>query len=179
MAFAILAYAILPALCEEFFFRSVLCAEYEGFGIGSAAVITSALFAMLHFKLALFPVYFYAGLLLFTVMYACRSCIASMTVHLCFNLYGLYGQSFVSEIFNTTGSTELFLIILASSFAVFLMLYCGQAARIYRKYSVRNIPSDYLPQKKRAGDVTFPEVFLSPPAIVCYLIFFVAIFICS
>lgn len=179
MVFAILAYAVLPAVCEEFFFRAVLCAEYEGYGIGSAAVITSALFAMLHFRLSLFPVYFYAGLLLFATMYACRSCIASMTVHLFFNLYGLYGQSFVSEIFNTTGSTELFLIILASCFAVFLLFFCGQAARIYKKYSERNIPSDYLPKKKQIGDVTFPDVFLAPPAIVCYLIFFVAIFICS
>ncbi len=179
MAFSILAYAVLPALSEEFFFRSVLCAEYESFGIGSAAVMTSALFAMLHFKLSLFPVYFFAGLLLFATMYACRSCIASMTVHFFFNLYGLYGQSFVSQIFNTTGSTELFLIILASAFAVFLLFFCGQAARIYKKYSERNVPSDYLLPKKRIGDTYFPDVFLAPTAIVCYLIFFVAVFICS
>ena len=177
MAVSILAYAILPAVCEEFMFRAILCAEYEKFGIGTAAIITSVLFAMLHFRLALFPVYFFAGLLLFAVMYACRSCIASMIVHFFFNLYGLYGQSFVGEIFNTTGSTELFLIILATCLAVFLICFCGQAARIYKKYAERNIPSDYLPKRKQIGDLYFPEVFLSPAAIVCYLIFFVAVFI--
>ncbi len=177
LAVSILAYALLPALCEEFFFRAILCAEYERFGIGTAAVITSTFFAMLHFRLALFPVYFFAGLLLFAVMYACRSCVASMIVHFFFNLYGLFGQSFVGEIFNTTGSTELFLIILATFFAVFLIFFCGQAARIYKRYAERNLPSDYLPPKKRAGDLYFPEVFLAPAAIVCYLIFFVAVFI--
>ena len=176
-AVSILAYALLPALCEEFFFRSILCAEYEQFGIGTAAVATSTFFAMLHFRLALFPVYFFAGLLLFAVMYACRSVIASMIVHFFFNLYGLYGQTFVGEIFNTTGSTELFLIILATFFAVFLIFFCGQAARIYKKYAEKNVSSDYLPPKKNVGDLYFPEVFLSPAAIVCYLIFFVAVFI--
>ena len=177
LAVSILAYALLPALCEEFFFRSILCAEYEQFGIGTAAVATSTFFAMLHFRLALFPVYFFAGLLLFAVMYACRSVIASMIVHFFFNLYGLYGQTFVGEIFNTTGSTELFLIILATFFAVFLIFFCGQAARIYKKYAEKNVSSDYLPPKKNVGDLYFPEVFLSPAAIVCYLIFFVAVFI--
>ena len=177
LAVSILAYALLPALCEELFFRAILCAEYEGFGIGTAAVVTSTFFAMLHFRLALFPVYFFAGLLLFAVMYACRSCIAAMIVHFFFNLYGLYGQAFVGEIFNTTGSTELFLIILATFFAVFLIFFCGQAARIYKKYAEKNISSDYLPPKKNVGDLYFPEVFLSPAAIVCYLIFFVAVFI--
>ncbi len=179
VAFSLLAYAVLPAICEELFFRAVLCAEYEGFGIGTAAVMTSALFAMLHFRLALFPVYFYAGLLLFAVMYACRSCIASMAVHFLFNLYGLYGQSFVGEIFSTTGSTELFLIILCTFFAVFLILFCSQAARIYRRYAERNVESDYLPPKRSWGDSYFPDVFLAPPAIICYLIFFVAVFIYS
>lgn len=177
MAVSILAYAVLPAVCEEFLFRAILCAEYERFGVGTAAVITSTFFAMLHFRLALFPVYFFAGLLLFAVMYACRSCFASMIVHFFFNLYGLYGQSFANEIFNTTGSAELFLIILATLFAVFLIFFCGQAARIYKKYAEKNISSDYLPPKKRIGDLHFPDVFLAPAAIVCYLIFFVAVFI--
>ena len=40
------AYAILPAICEEFVFRGILCYEYENGGVMRAVIFSSLFFAL-------------------------------------------------------------------------------------------------------------------------------------
>lgn len=177
-----LAYAVVPAVCEEFFFRSLLCAEYEKHGIFTALVMSSLFFGMIHFNIGQFFIYIFAGGILFSVMYATRSVLGSILVHFLYNLYGLFGQSFANEVYRTTSSTELFLLLLSAAFILFLALFCGEAARLYRRYSRQNKESDYIsPPKKGRGRekarVRLSELMLSPPCLVCYLIFILAVLI--
>ena len=173
------AYAALPAIFEEFFFRSLLCAEYEEYGIGAALVMSSMFFGMIHFNFGQLLIYFFAGAVLFATMYATRSLFGSICVHFLYNMYGLFGQSFANEVYRTTGSTELFLLLLSAAFVLFAALFCGEAARLYRRYSSQNKSSDYLPAKKekKRGEnkkmSAFAESVLAPPCLVIYLIFFV------
>lgn len=170
------AYAVVPALCEEFFFRSILSAEYEEYGIGKALLMSSLFFGMVHYDLTKLPIYFFAGCVLFATMYATRSLIGSIIVHLLYNLFGLFGEKFASEVYNTTGSTELFLMLLFGVFLLLAALFCGEAARLYRKYARLNTPSEYIRQKKKKkredGALSeLAEILLAPPALACYLIF--------
>lgn len=172
------AYAILPAVCEEFLFRSLLCAEYEEYGIFTACLMSSVFFGMIHFNPRQFVIYVFAGVVLFAAMYATRSLLGSICVHFVYNMYGLFGQSFANEVYRTTGSTELFLLILSAALVLFAALFCGEAARLYRRYSRQNKPSDYLPARsaKRARSEgksmeKIAESFLAPPCLACYLIF--------
>ena len=176
---ATVAYAVVPALCEEFFFRSLMSAEYEEYGIGKALLMSSLFFGMVHYDFAKLPIYFFAGCVLFATLYATRSLIGSIIVHFLYNLFGLFGESFASEVYNTTGSTELFLLLLFGAFLLMAALFCGEAARLYRRYARLNTPSDYaLPKKKKKSEegalTEFAESLLSPPALACYLIFILA-----
>lgn len=173
--FVTVAYAIVPAICEEFLFRSLLSAEYEEYGIFPSFIMSTLLFGMIHFDFKQLIIYFFAGAILFSVLYATRSVLGSIIVHFLFNLYGLFGQGFASEVYSTTGSTELFLLLLFGAFLLFAALFCGEAARLYRRYSRQNKSSEYLPKKKRGrqGDGA-AEALLAPGALVCYLIFILA-----
>ena len=50
-----MAYAVLPALCEEFVYRGILCREYERGGVLRAVIVSALFFALLHFNLGYFP----------------------------------------------------------------------------------------------------------------------------
>ncbi|MBQ2240550.1 MAG: CPBP family intramembrane metalloprotease, partial [Clostridia bacterium] len=76
--YLILAYAVLPALCEEFVFRGLLISEYEKRSSAAAVLLSSIFFALLHFDIERFPTYFFAGLMLSLILYASRSLLAVM-----------------------------------------------------------------------------------------------------
>lgn len=175
--FVTVAYAAVPAVCEEFFFRALLSAEYEEYGIGTALVMTSLLFGMVHFDFSQLIIYVFAGAILFATLYATRSVLGCIIVHFAYNLYGLFGQSFANEVYSTTGSTELFMLMLFGAFLLSSALFCGEAARLYRRYARQNKSSDYIPEKKKTARKrdndggNFAESLLAPTALVCYLIF--------
>lgn len=141
--YMILAYAVLPAFCEELVYRSILCAEYEASGVGVSVVASALFFAMLHFSFPLFPNYLVLGVLLAGVMYATRSALASMLLHLLYNLFCLFGQPYLSAFYVNAGSSEIFLFCLIVLFLLFAAFGAGEARKIYHIYAKANLSSDY------------------------------------
>ncbi len=72
VVYLVTAFALLPAVTEEFLFRGVVIGEYESLSPGVAVTVSAALFAMSHFSWVRFPIYFAAGLVLGAVMYMNR-----------------------------------------------------------------------------------------------------------
>lgn len=177
MLYAVLAFALLPAVCEEFVFRAILCAEFEVNGLPAAVIGSALFFAMLHFELTQFPIYFFAGMLLALVLYATRSVLGPILVHACYNLFGLFGRPYITEFYDRTGSTELFIFLLLVLFLLALMLFFGEAARTYRGYARRGIPSPYHRARTAQEKAAFPflEALLTPLALVCALLYLVVI----
>ena len=172
--YLILAYAVLPAFCEELVYRSILCAEYEGLGTGIAVVVGAGFFAMLHFSFPAFPNYFASGLLLAAVMYATRSALAPMLLHLLYNLFCLFGQPYLSAFYVNAGSSDIFLFCLITLFLLFAAFSAGEARKIYHLYAANNLPSDYT-VSVRLGD--YPKrlwtAIKTPCALIIFLIWLV------
>ena len=129
----ILAYGLLPAVCEELVFRGILCAEHERHGILYASTVSALFFAFLHFDLTALPVYLFSGLLLSVVMYVTRSTIAAMVVHLGYNLFGIFVQAGLSGYYRGTGSVGLLVVLLISLLLLSAAFFCGEVARILRR----------------------------------------------
>lgn len=191
-AYIITAYAALPALCEEFVFRAILCAEYESDGGSFSAVVLTALwFAMLHFDLRSFGVYFFSGVLLALTLYATRSFFAAFAVHFGYNLVSLFGAPLWRTVYDVGGKTLYFLVI-GSALLLSLFAFCGESARLYGSYADRDLSSAYRTQTsppeasaggRRDGGITGAvrrafagnmRAFLAPSALLCYL-FYVAV----
>lgn len=138
----VLAYGLLPAFCEELMFRGILCAEYEKHGILYASLLSSLFFAFLHFDLTALPVYLFAGLLLSAVRYVTRSTIASMIVHLGYNLFGIFVQAGLSGYCRSTGSIGLLVILLIALLLLSSAFFCGEVSRILKRRGTRDMLDD-------------------------------------
>lgn len=174
MTYAILAYCVLPAFCEEAVFRAILCAEYERFGAGVAILASGLFFAMLHFSLPLFLSYLFLGVLLACVTYATRSVFAAFALHLLYNLFCLFGQPYLSAFYVNAGSNEIFVFCLLVVFLLFSAFAVGEARKIYHRYARANLDSGYAPS---VSPRTIPKnlfgALLSPATAVCVVIWLV------
>lgn len=169
----LLAFALVPALCEELVFRGIVAAEYETFGIPAAVVMSSLTFAMIHFSFVRLPIYFFGGLVLALILYATRSVFASWIVHFLYNTFVLLAdihmRRFISGndgfVLLTFGMT---LLALVSGFFLFY-----EAQKLYRYYGETNVPSSYRPPKKRGGLEQLVSVVAAPPFLLLILLYIV------
>lgn len=170
----LLAYAILPAFAEELIFRSILCAEYEKYGVGVSVSVSAISFAMLHFSFPHFLTYLLLGAILALALYVTRSFFAVFLLHLLYNVFCLYGQPYLSAFYNTAGSSDIFIFCLTVLFLLFSAFGAGQARNIYHIYAKNNDDSSYtkpLPMRELAK--TLLRALLSPATAICIVLWLV------
>ncbi len=166
MLYILLAFAILPALLEEFLFRGILLAEYESVGVKTAVFLSAFLFGMMHMQFLRLPAYVFTGILLALVAYATRSLFAPMLVHAAHNVAVLFLERyFYSAAAETKDIGVLLFFLLTTLLLVSLVLFAFTAQRIYEGYGEGNVESSYLPKKKR-GAPSVTEALSSPPLIL-------------
>lgn len=126
-----LCYALLPAVCEEFVFRGLVCRDYRGDGAAVSVLAGSLLFGLLHLDLRLLPLYIACGAVLCLLLYATRSLACCIAVHLLYNMFGIFIQPYLTTLYLTTGSRALFLMISVALLLIAAAVFCGCAARLY------------------------------------------------
>ena len=175
VSYLVLAYAALPAICEEFVFRGVLCATLEERGLLPAIAYSAIAFGMLHFEFSHLPVYIFAGLLLCAVMYATRSLVATVILHFAYNLFGLFGQPTLTQFYRYTGSTELFSFLLILILLVSAMIFCGEASRAYRVWAKTGQAAPYRVDLPRSeGIQRLVRTVFAPVGLVCLVVYVLA-----
>lgn len=171
------AYAIIPAICEEFIFRGILCHEYESGGVFRAVVFSSVFFAMLHFNPVNILVYLFSGAILALVLYSSRSLIGAMLTHLLYNIFGLFGQPYMNILYRSTGSANFFLFLVAFCFLLSGAVFCHEASRLYKKYLYEGISSNYRkPVLHSAAQIraSYISVLKEPSTIACFVFYIIA-----
>ncbi len=171
------AYAIIPAICEEFIFRGILCYEFESGGVMRAVVFSSVFFAMLHFNPINILVYLFSGAVLALVLYATRSLFGAMLAHFLYNLFGLFGQPYMNTLYRITGSSNLFLFLVAFCFLLSGALFCREASRLYKKYLYDGVSSAYrrpVLRTKAQIKASYLTVIKEPFTIACVVFYILA-----
>ena len=175
--YLLLAYALLPAICEEVVYRGILCAEYEQGGVLRSVIFSSIFFALLHFNPINILTYLFSGAILALVLYATRSLFASMLTHLLYNIFGLFGQKYMNTLYKITGSEVFFVFIITFLLLLSAAIFCRQASKLYKKHLYEGYSSNYrkpvakTPEEIRA---TFLEVLFEPATILC-VIFYIGV----
>lgn len=175
--YLILAYAVIPAVCEEFIYRGILCSEYERGGALRAGIISSLFFALLHFNVKNFLVYLFCGIILCLVLYATRSLFASMVVHFLFNLFGLFGEPYLGRLYILSGDMKLVVIVSIAGFLLFSTLFCMEASRLYRRYLRSGASSEYRKpdfKNEEERNKAYLAVIKDPYAIASVAVYIVA-----
>lgn len=171
--FTALAFAVFPAITEELVFRGIVLAEYETCGVFPAVIYSSLLFAMLHFDLKLFAVYFISGMILALTAYVCRSVIAPMIIHTVNNIFSIFFEDYIWNSILQPRNIVIFSFVIVALLLTMLALLFGEAGRIYRSYGQYGTDSSYrLPKNERAPAV---YAIMTIPFSVCVLIFILAV----
>ncbi len=173
--YLIVAFAVLPAITEEFVFRGIVLGEYRGRGALFASVVSAAMFSMAHFSFVRFPVYFFSGLVLCLVTFATRSVVAAMIIHTLNNAFVLLCEKYViNAVDRQNVSLPLLIIIVGALCLVSCMLMLFEAHTIYRRYAEENVPSDYAAVKKKGHFARVAETFFSPTFLILVILYIVA-----
>ena len=157
------------ALAEEFIFRGILLNEYKNYGMLPSVCISAFLFAMLHFDLRLFPLYFLSGLALGFTAYVTRSALSAAVLHALYNLFSLFFLPLVLNFISMEAGVLVFYLA-AVLFLLFLMLTLGEGERLFAGYASSGIHS---PEKLKRKSNFFPaalELF-SPTLLLSVVLF--------
>lgn len=196
-----MAFAVVPAICEEFVFRAIILTEYNegGFGAVTASVISSLLSAMMFFDLEKLPVFFLCGVICCTVTYVTGSSLTAFLVHMLFGFYGIFAEEYVTRAITNPSNRAISLFTFALLFLVLAFIMFGEFEHILRKSGKSGVPTPSYRLKKTddgetpdvaateeeeegtkkvIGDRTKMniEAFFSPTFLLCILFFAAAVF---
>lgn len=200
--FAAAAFAIIPAITDEFVFRGVMLTEYNegGYGAVNATLITSLLSSMLFFTLESFPIRFFSAIVLCMLTYATGSSLSAFIAHLVFNIYTVFGEKYIIKTLSDPSNKIISVFTFALLFLVLSVIMFSEFEHTLRQMGRGGAPSpSYLlkksddgktpdiaateatesdnPSKKVVSEKTklTIEAFFSPSFIVCIIIFAVAV----
>ena len=170
----IISAALIPAVCEELIFRGVLSSVYAEYGAPTAATLCTLCFALAHMNLYSFPVFIYAGAVLWLLFVATRSIYAPIAVHFFYNLFCLFGLPYINSFYGETVSDGLFIFILTVIFLISTIVFCAGMAFIYKKNADTDT-STVFPHGMRAVDSLrgLASEVLSIAFVLCVIMFFV------
>ncbi len=131
----ILAFCVIPAICEEIFFRGVILSEYRSYGLLKAIIISSVFFAFSHFSFEGFFLYLFAGFMLAFITSVCRSVFPAMILHFANNMLDLYaGDIFENNVWYDT-NMYFFRFVIILIFLISLWRVFSRMQHIYIQYS--------------------------------------------
>ncbi len=150
----ILACCVVPALCEEFFFRGIILSEYRGYGLVKAIIISSLFFAFIHFSFSGFLIYLYAGFMLAFLTAVCRSVFPAIILHLANNVLDLYAGNVLDNLATNSSDMYFFRFLIVLIFLVSLWRVFSRMQHIYLQYSEKP-PKESLATSKNAPKGAF------------------------
>lgn len=167
----VLAYAALPAVCEELVFRGFLCSEYNRYGVICSIIMNAVFFGFLHFNFMKLAVYLFAGTVLTLLLYATRSVFTVIIAHFLYNLFCIFGQPYITEFYITAGNTGTAVLILVALLLAGLVGFCGGARRLYARYAESDPPSDAEPMTRAQFVKNLKACLLTPGTAICTALF--------
>lgn len=182
-----LAYVIIPAIAEEFFFRSVLISDYSEFGGPVAVIMSSLFFAMLHFSFPQFVLYFALGIILGTLTYVTGTSFPAMLIHLANNTVVIFFGKSISVFLRESSSSFILAFVLVIAFMLSLLMMLSTMENMYERRSLlyesgelpgsRSKMADSLSKAGKVKKNTETDsksrtgAFLSPTFLLCIGIF--------
>lgn len=172
--YSVVAFAILPALTEEFLFRGVVAAEYERGGAALGVIMSAFTFSLIHFNPVRIPIYMFYGLVLALVLYATRSVVASSIVHLANNIFVMFFEVYVQRAaVKQGGGLVMFGFICVSLCLIFAIAFFAAAQRAYADMSENGVKSEYAERRHPPFAKALLKAVTSP-AFIIYIIVSIA-----
>ena len=176
--FPIIAFALVPAMCEEFMFRGIFHASYEKQGFMSAAITSSIMFALVSLDIRTFISNFALGLFLSFILYLTRSLVSCFIVNFLFKCFMLFFGTNLQSYVLSSSNKAVFFAATIGTMLISCAVFAFETAKIFKQNSKGEHPLPKLtaPTKRVCFERTASN--LSTVSItICVAIFIIAIFI--
>ncbi len=173
LIYIVISLSIVPAITEEYIFRGIVLSEYIEYGTQTAILMSGIMFAMVHFNLNHFFVYFFFGAVAAYAVYITQSIWSSILLHLLYNLYALFFESTLWDVIKSPNSLIFFLFVIMTFFIVFLVLSFNGAENILYTAGIKGEKSPPEAKKREGGIKLLIESLISPSFLACILLFLV------
>lgn len=131
---SLLCYTLLPAVLEELVFRGIAFSVYQRTCGGLGAILaTSLFFAMSHFSVEEFLLYFVSGIILGTVVYITRSVYPAIILHLINNTVSYFLENAVFKIASESKSGVLAIFLVTAVTLVVLFWFLLELEGVCKK----------------------------------------------
>lgn len=177
IAYIVIAFAILPAITEEYVFRGIILSEYSEYGVFTAILMSSLMFAMLHFNLTQFVSYFFCGAVAAYTVYVTQSIYAGMLLHFVNNIYAIFFETFLWDVIQSPNSVVFFLFAAITAFLFFLGLSFSSAERITQMSGLKGEKPPDEAVKREGGIRLVFESLASPSFLACVIVYVVVILV--
>lgn len=165
-AAVVLTIALVPAICEELFFRGIILAEYRVFGSFNAVLFSAICFSMIHFSIEAFPLYLFSGIVLGAAATVTKSIFIPIIIHFISNLLSIYvSDSFVRVTVQKSGGFFAAFIVGAIMLLSLVLVLSNTEKVFYKRSEAKNTE---MPKRSFSNLST---VFLSPGFFGLILVF--------
>ncbi len=137
----VIAFVLVPAICEELFFRGIVLSEYRSLGTFTAVAMSAVCFSLAHFSFEALPIYIFGGIVLGVCAVCCRSVFAPMIIHIGNNLLSIYTSDRFLRITIQKCGVYFVFFVLTVAFLISLLLMLSRAESIMKIRS-ENPPAD-------------------------------------
>lgn len=142
--YPIVTFALTPAICEEFVFRGIIHRSYEKSGYLSAAILSSVMYALVTFDIALIPSALILGMLLSFIFYMTDSLVACIIVNFIYKLFMLFLGTNMADYLLTGSNNTLLYVTVIAALLISLCIFSLECARIFAQKAKNNQPLPVL-----------------------------------
>lgn len=178
--YIITAFAVLPAVTEEFAFRAVILTEYNGSGLGAAwsAIFCAVLYSFISFRPDMLLLYIFIGVILSITVYVTHSVFAAIIVHLLYNLFNIFFEGYILRLVKLPENITLTSFLVISLFLLMLVFMLGEAERLYHNDGLTSDDEDNEAERiKTGGPHILGEAVISPSLLLCIGAFIAGLFL--
>lgn len=171
--YTMLAYAMAPALIEEFVFRGIMVSEYRSGGRLCAVIVSSILFSFLHYGFENLIISFFIGALLAFAVYVTGSLWSAVIIRFCFNIYTLYFETQLFTVLDRPKNNIFMIFIFLGFFLIVLIFLLGCAEKMFYSYYLEGRLPPERDDSYVCGKVSLKNAFVSLPFILNFILYII------
>lgn len=157
--FAAMAFAVIPAITEEFIFRSIILTEYNegGYGATNAVILSSFLCSFMFFSSQAFAIRLLYSVVFALLTYATGSSVCALISHLIFGIYSIFGERYILRALSDPSNKIISIFTFTMLFLIMTFITFGEFEHCLRQTGKVGTPSpSYL--LKKTSDGKTPDI---------------------
>lgn len=171
--FALIAYGLVPAACEEFIFRGIMISEYRSGGRICAVIVSSLFFSFLHYGFENFILSFFIGVMLSFAVYVTGSLWSAFIIRFIYNFYSLFLESNLFEILDRPKNNIFMIFIFGGLFLISVVSSLGCAEKMFYSYALAGKDPPLRDDSFVWGKPSLKTAFISVPFIFCFILYMI------